>query len=250
MNMMEQTGMRTEPVNMMMNTEDSLINQILKLSMDIQSDMFKLFTKINKLNALNLELYQLRKYNTMQANMNTMNNSMNMNSMNTINSGMNTMMGNNMMNNSSDDMSTGMNNMSNMNNNMLDMNNNMNNYLNNYNNVINTMNMDLMNLMKTNQNNPNMGNSEFSQLANPLENIMSTTLYEPGISVIINKNGNKTTISCKLNEKISDIIEKYKKATSDKSSNLKFISNAKKLNENFTVSESGLVDGSVIYIIN
>ena len=250
MNMMEQTGMRTEPVNMMMNTEDSLINQILKLSMDIQSDMFKLFTKINKLNALNLELYQLRKYNTMQANMNTMNNSMNMNSMNTINSGMNTMMGNNMMNNSSDDMSTGMNNMSNMNNNMLDMNNNMNNYLNNYNNVINTMNMDLMNLMKTNQNNPNMGNSEFSQLANPLENIMSTTLYEPGISVIINKNGNKTTISCKLNEKISDIIEKYKKATSNKSSNLKFIFNAKKLNENFTVSESGLVGGSVIYIIN
>lgn len=250
MNMMEQTGMRTEPVNMMMNTEDSLINQILKLSMDIQSDMFKLFTKINKLNALNLELFQLRKYNTMQANMSTMNNSMNMNSMNTINSGMNTMMGNNMMNNSSDDMSTGMNNMSNMNNNMLDMNNNMNNYLNNYNNVINTMNMDLMNLMKTNQNNPNMGNSDYTQLANPLENIMSTTLYEPGISVIINKNGNKTTISCKLSEKISDIIEKYKKATSDESSNLEFIFDAKKLNENFTVSESGLVDGSVIYIIN
>ena len=250
MNMMEQTGMRTEPVNMMMNTEDSLINQILKLSMDIQSDMFKLFTKINKLNALNLELFQLRKYNTMQANMSSMNNSMNMNSMNTLNSGMNTMMGNNMMNNSSDDMSTGMNNMSNMNNNMLDMNNNMNNYLNNYNNVINTMNMDLMNLMKTNQNNPNMGNSDFAQLANPLENIMSTTLYEHGISVIINKNGNKTTISCKLSEKISDIIEKYKKATSDKSSNLKFISNAKKLNENFTVSESGLVDGSVICVIN
>ena len=57
-------------------------------------------------------------------------------------------------------------------------------------------------------------------------------------------------ISCKSSEKISDIIEKYKKATSDKSSNLKFIFNAKKLNENFTVSESGLVDGSVIYIIN
>ena len=79
---------------------------------------------------------------------------------------------------------------------------------------------------------------------------MSTTLYEPGISVIFNKNGDKTTISCKLNEKISDIIKKYKKATSDNSQNLKFIFNAKKLNENFTVSESGLVDGSVIHIIN
>ena len=243
---MEQTGMGFQYPNMMMQTEDSLIDQIFKLSMSIQTDILNIFTKINKLNTLNFQLSQLRKNNTMMGNMNMMR-GMNMNTMNNDNSVMgNNMMAMNTMSNSSDDLND-----NNMNNNMMgNMNNNMSNLLSDYSNMMNTMNMNLMNLMNSNQNNPNVVASNLNHLANPLANMMSTTLYDPGISVIINKNGNKTTISCKLNEKVSDIIEKYKNATSDKSKNLKFIYNAKKLNEDLLVSEAGLVDGSVIFVIS
>ena len=243
---MEQTGMGFQYPNMMMQTEDSLIDQIFKLSMSIQTDILNIFTKINKLNTLNFQLSQLRKNNTMMGNMNMMR-GMNMNTMNNDNSVMgNNMMAMNTMSNSSDDLND-----NNMNNNMMgNMNNNMSNLLSDYSNMMNTMNMNLMNLMNSNQNNPNVVPSNLNHLANPLANMMSTTLYDPGISVIINKNGNKTTISCKLNEKVSDIIEKYKNATSDKSKNLKFIYNAKKLNEDLLVSEAGLVDGSVIFVIS
>ena len=243
---MEQTGVGFQYPNMMMQTEDSLIDQIFKLSMSIQTDILNIFTKINKLNTLNFQLSQLRKNNTMMGNMNMMR-GMNMNTMNNDNSVMgNNMMAMNTMSNSSDDLND-----NNMNNNMMgNMNNNMSNLLSDYSNMMNTMNMNLMNLMNSNQNNPNVVASNLNHLANPLANMMSTTLYDPGISVIINKNGNKTTISCKLNEKVSDIIEKYKNATSDKSKNLKFIYNAKKLNEDLLVSEAGLVDGSVIFVIS
>ena len=243
---MEQTGMGFQYPNMMMQTEDSLIDQIFKLSMSIQTDILNIFTKINKINTLNFQLSQLRKNNTMMGNMNMMR-GMNMNNMNNDNSVMgNNMMNMNTMSNSSDDLND-----NNMNNNMMgNMNNNMSNLLSDYSNMMNTMNMNLMNLMNSNQNNPNVGDSNLNHLANPLANMVSTTLYDPGISVIINKNGTKTTIPCKLNDKVSDIIEKYKNATSDKSKNLKFIYNAKKLNEDLLVSEAGLVDGSVIFIIS
>ena len=246
---MEQTGIGFQYPNMMMQTEDSLIDQIFKLSMSIQTDILNIFTKINKLNTLNFQLSQLRKNNTMMGNMNMMR-GMNMNTMNNDNSVMgNNMMAMNTMSNSSDDLND-----NNMNNNMIgnmnNMNNNMSNLLSDYSNMMNTMNMNLMNLMNSNQNNPNVGDSNLNHLANPLANMVSTTLYDPGISVIINKNGTKTTIPCKLNDKVSDIIEKYKNATSDKSKNLKFIYNAKKLNEDLLVSEAGLVDGSVIFVIS
>ena len=76
---------------------------------------------------------------------------------------------------------------------------------------------------------------------------------EPIINLIfINNNSNKRiNISCSLDEKISNVINKYKiKSGDNSSSNVFFIFNAKKLNPELSVSQSGLNHMSNIWVIN
>ena len=209
-------------------------------------------TEINQLNLLITKVKQHReKNNTMMGNMNMGNNmgNMNMGSMNMGNNMGNMNMGNNMGN--SFDSFDSMNNNNPMMGSIMGMNSGimMNNNMNMMNNI-NNMNMNLMGMMDSNQNNASLSN--VAQLANPLENSQNTAtvvlpFYE--LSVIFIKNGDRTTIICKSNEKISQIISKYRIKAEDNNENLKFIFNAKVLNKNSTVSESGLVNGSVIYVV-
>ena len=134
-----------------------------------------------------------------------------------------------------------MNNMMNSNN-MINNNNMMNNNINNMMNNLNNMN----NLINNNNNNPMMGNINMNM--NQYPNIPKS------FAVIFRHTGNDTnkfpiTVNVKENEKISDIIQKYRQKSSNYDINLKFIWNAKNLNHSLTVAEAGLTNNANIFVV-
>ena len=110
-NFLDETGLQN-PIRKIMNKEeediDNMLDEISKVILNLQTDMTKVLTGINKLNELTtkIKLARLNKKNNM--NNNNMRNNMNNNMMN------------NMMNNMNNNMMNNMNN--NMNNNMLNNN--------------------------------------------------------------------------------------------------------------------------------
>ena len=65
----------------------------------------------------------------------------------------------------------------------------------------------------------------------------------------VQESGKRTLVKSKSNEKISEIIEKYRKNANDYDYNVYFLYNGKRLNPHLTVSEEGLVNFSVISVI-
>ena len=51
------------------------------------------------------------------------------------------------------------------------------------------------------------------------------------------------------NEKISDIIQKYRQKSSNYDINIKFIWNAKDLNHSLTVAEAGITNNANIFVV-
>ena len=78
------------------------------------------------------------------------------------------------------------------------------------------------------------------------------------ISVIFRQNGARrndkippiTTILCNRNEKVSDLIEKYRIKIGDRALSEKFIYNAKPLNFSLTLEEVGLCNNSSIFVVS
>jgi hypothetical protein len=62
--------------------------------------------------------------------------------------------------------------------------------------------------------------------------------------------GGHIMIQCTMNDKVSDLIEKYKTKSLEDVSKKKFIFNAKALNPSLTVSEAGLQEGANIFVVN
>ena len=138
-----------------------------------------------------------------------------------------------------------MNNMMNSNNMMINnnkmgnnmMNNNINNMMNNLNNMNNLINNNI---------NPMMGNINMNM--NQYPNIPKS------FTVIFSHIGNDTNklpimVNVKENEKISDIIQKYRQKSSNYDINIKFIWNAKDLNHSLTVAEAGLTNNANIFVV-
>ena len=59
---------------------------------------------------------------------------------------------------------------------------------------------------------------------------------------------NPIIVQCMPDEKLSEIIEKYRKKSGNFEPDIKFIFNAKALNPNLTLAEAGLTEGSNIYV--
>ena len=140
----------------------------------------------------------------------------------------------------------------NMNNNMMgnDMNNNIMNSNNMMNNNINNMmnNFNNMNNLINNNINPMMRNTNI-KIDQYLNNPVSFTVY-------FRESGNviKNTIMVNVNEdeKISDIIQKYREKSSNYDINLKFIFNSKDLNHlnhSLTVAEAGITNNANIFVV-
>ena len=176
---MEVTGMQNPLFNLYLNRGDYLDNMLIEMSnelINLQSNMSKVITGINKLKNLLSNIQEYRTNNKIMNNpmMNPMENQMMMNPM------------------------------------------------------INNMNIDI--------------NTE-KQFSNISETF--TVFFED------NYRGEKRSFSIltKNDEKISEIIKKYRQKSSNYSKNIDFIFNAKHLNPSLTVSEAGLINGHAIQVI-
>ena len=174
-----------------------------------------------------------------------MNNMNNMNNMNMMNPMMNNQM--NMMNQMTQ-MNMSQMNMNQMNN-MNPMMNNMNNM--NMMNPMNNMNMmnqgTMMNAAINMQNNNNMANMGNMNSQPPQTNNQYINVYfRAGAQ---GENGH-IMIQCTMNDKVSQLIERYKTKSQEDVSKKKFIFNAKALNPSLTVSEAGLQEGANIFVVN
>jgi len=56
-------------------------------------------------------------------------------------------------------------------------------------------------------------------------------------------------IQCKLEEKVSEIIQRYRSKTGDNDKTKRFIFNAKLLNQDLSVAEAGLQNNSNIFVV-
>ena len=195
--------------------------------------------------------------NSMNPGMNQMGQGMNMNNMQMSgmggmnNMGMNNMNNMNMMNNLQ---MSGMNNMNNMNMNNMNMNNM---------GMTGVGGMNMMNNM--NMMNPNMGmmNAAMNMNANMQNNMNDLNNMNAGnpqttnsqfINVYFKAGANgengSIMIQCSLNDKISDLIQKYRSKSLEDVTLKKFIFNAKALVPTLTVAEAGLTEGANIFVVN
>ena len=190
---------------------DDMLNEMSKVILNLQSDMSKVMTGINQLNLLISNIQQYRANNNMNNNMN------------------NIMVNNNMM-------GIGMMGSNNM------MNNNINNMMNNFSNMNNLINNNINNI------NPMMSNTniKMDQYSNIPESF----------NVIFRCNGEgglfREQILIKMmtfDEKVSDIIQKFREKSSNYEQNLKFIFNARKLNPSLTAAEAGLTNNANIFVV-
>ena len=89
----------------------------------------------------------------------------------------------------------------------------------------------------------NMGNS------NPNQSFSNNQ----GITILFRKNdmnnNEQIAVQCTPDEKVADIIQKYRSKSGDKDLTKKFIFNAKALNPNLTVSEAGLNNQANIFVV-
>ena len=194
-------------------------------------------------NSMNTGMNQMGMGGGMNPMMNNMNN---MNNMNMMNPMMNNQM--NMMNQMTQMQ------MSQMNMNQMNpMMNNMNSMMNNMNPMMNNMNMmnqgTMMNaaMNMQNNNNNNMANMSNMNSQPPQNNSQYINVYfRAGAQ---GENGH-IMIQCTMNDKVSDLIERYKTKSQEDVSKKKFIFNAKALNPSLTVSEAGLQEGANIFVVN
>ena len=57
------------------------------------------------------------------------------------------------------------------------------------------------------------------------------------------------TIQCSINEKVSDLIEKYRNETGDRDNSKKFIYDARALNPSLTLLEAGMQNNSNVFVV-
>ena len=193
-------------------------NPIFNLARSLQNNQRNPMMLNNSLND-NMNQMNQMNMNSMNNNMNMMNNQMNMNPM------MNNGMMNNQFNMNPMMNPMMMNNMNNMGNNMMEV----------------AMNFNAMN-NNMNMNAGNMGNN--NQSASNNQNI--SVYFRAGLN---GENGS-IMIQCSLDDKISDLIDRYKAKSLQDVSQKKFIFNAKALNKNLKVAEAGLNDGANIFVVN
>ena len=111
------------------------------------------------------------------------------------------------------------------------------------------------NQMFMNNNNMNTFNSMIKQNTNTNFNLPEQQQTIKGkeinnfIKVVFDDRSQKTIVNCQLNEKISDIIDKFRKKVNLSDNGETFIFNTQPLNPNLTVAKVGLAEWSMIYVI-
>ena len=210
------------PMIPMMNFNDNtnlynFFSEFGKVVLKLEQDLYKVISEISQLNLLisNIKMKICS--------------SQNMNNINMIN---NDPMINKMMNN---------NNRLNSNN----FNNDMSNSISSNNNINKNNNINMIN-SGTFSNNMMDNNNKKNNLININQ---FSKIDDEEIYVIFIKEETKTRFKCKRNEKVNDIIEKYREEAFDDDTNIKFFYNGKELNKNSTASEVGISNNSNIFVV-
>ena len=210
------------PMIPMMNFNDktnlyNFFSEFGKVVLKLEQDLYKVISEISQLNLLisNIKMKICS--------------SQNMNNINMIN---NDPMINKMMNN---------NNRLNSNN----FNNDMSNSISSNNNINKNNNINMIN-SGTFSNNMMDNNNKKNNLININQ---FSKIDDEEIYVIFIKEETKTRFKCKRNEKVNDIIEKYREEAFDDDTNIKFFYNGKELNKNIIASEAGISNNSNIYVV-
>ena len=188
----------------------------------------------------NYNMNNMNNFNNMN-NLNNMNNINNMNSMNNFNNINNMNNFNNMINMNSMNLIN-----NNINNNFGGFNNfNMNNFNNNFNNNYNKMNM-LMNNINLNRNN----NLNFNMNNNMNVNLKSKPIT---VYILFYKKSNEFELPIEIQilseEKVCDLIEKWRAKVGDNDSSLEFMLNDKYLDQSLTLAEAGIDINDTIYVV-
>ena len=93
------------------------------------------------------------------------------------------------------------------------------------------------------------------QMENILNNIGNNTLPNILINVNFRVSGSASqpislvNVQCNPEEKVSDIIEKYRNKANDYDDSKKFIFNAKNLNPNLSLAEAGITNNANIFVV-
>ena len=115
------------------------------------------------------------------------------------------------------------------------------NMMNNQNNQMNQMAATMLQNIQNNfaNNNTDQNNSSHANPNNGFININ----FRAGAA------GNGIEIQCTLDEKVSDVIQRYRSKTGDRDTTKKFIFNAKMLNQDLTLAEAGLTNGANVFVV-
>ena len=112
------------------------------------------------------------------------------------------------------------------------------------NDIKNMMNLDLNMMNMNNMIMPNLNMNNMMMNNKMKDNTICLRFYK------INSEGHTelNSVECSLEDKISDVIQKYREKSNDNEDNLKFIFNSRRLNPSITVNEAGLNNNSLIFI--
>jgi len=96
----------------------------------------------------------------------------------------------------------------------------------------------------------------FNQMQNMQNNLLNDNfqnqieLPKNYIDVRFRKKDCEYIIQCNLNDKVSNVIEKYRIKANDRETKVKFIYNLMYLNPSLTVAEAGLQNNSTIFVVS
>ena len=102
-----------------------------------------------------------------------------------------------------------------------------------------------------NNNNQQQNNGNFDQSGNNQQQEDFSPNYIT-LTFIKNNEGSsqrKVEVQCTLDDKVGEVIKRYRTKADDHNQNEKFIYNAKKLNFDLTVREAGLINESKIFVM-
>ena len=142
--------------------------------------------------------------------------------------------------------------------NMMNMNMNMNNFTDNNGQMMNPMNnmpMSVISQQMQNQYYRQLSNNTGTQNSSSNQNVQNEQLVTPNDNITVvfrtsnNINDYPLKIQCTKNEKVSDLIERYRTKAIDHDTTKRFIFNAKELNKDLTIEEAGLSEGSNIFVV-
>ena len=111
------------------------------------------------------------------------------------------------------------------------------------------MNQMMIAQMIANNGNNSQNNDSQSQSSNNNSNMNSNGGFT--VIFILNAGDNKEPISvqCMPNDRVSEVIEKYRSKANDHDETKKFIFNAKELDRTLTVAEAGLQDRANVFVV-